>query len=116
MFPYRYEIISQDADDHVQLLIHGAYQQPDVVWQAEIFTLAAYYRYTHPSQPLTKNIKLRQFIDIDNRSNDRPKLSVALNVHKIDKPAILKTVIMINQYRNLRPGKHEYGPEISIST
>lgn len=116
MIPYRYEIIAQDSDEHARLLIYGAWQQPDIVWQAEVFTLQAYYRHQHPGQPLNKNIKIRQFIDVDDRIAELPTLHIGLNVQKIDKPTILKTVVMINQYRRLCPGKHEYGPEITIGT
>ncbi|MDH5370764.1 MAG: hypothetical protein OEW99_12115 [Gammaproteobacteria bacterium] len=56
-----------------------------------------------------KNTNLKQFIDINPITDDILKLTVALNIDAISTPNIQKMMIMINQYKNLSIGRHEYG-------
>lgn len=49
-----------------------------------------------------------QFIEIGSGEGERRELTVGLNLARIDPPAILKTIIMIRNYKRLREGRHEW--------
>jgi hypothetical protein len=51
----------------------------------------------------------RQFIEVTPRDSLNYDLNIGLAVSRIDTAAILKTIVMIRQYKRLRPGRHEFG-------
>jgi hypothetical protein len=42
------------------------------------------------------------------------KIEIGLNLPKIDETTILKTIIMVRQYKRLSHGRHDYGEKISV--
>ena len=95
-----YKIISLEPTlAHIQF--PGKFNNNNVTWDAKIYTLK--------SLATTAKQGLKQFIDITNQDNEKLSISIALNVNKISTPEILKTIIMINNYKNLKVGRHEYG-------
>ena len=57
---------------------------------------------------------LKRFIEIGASGESGTALKIGLNVPRIDTPVIRKTIIMIRQYKNLQPGRHEYGEACSV--
>lgn len=51
----------------------------------------------------------RSYISIGNINADDAEIEVGLPVVSIDTPTIKKTIVMIRQYKRLRPGRHEFG-------
>ena len=51
----------------------------------------------------------RQFIEVTERDSLNYDLDIGLAVSRIDTATILKTIVMIRQYKRLRPGRHEFG-------
>lgn len=49
------------------------------------------------------------FIDIGGAGHHGRLLHVALAIPVVDVPALLRVIIMIRQYRRLRPGRHVFG-------
>jgi len=98
----------------VQIQFPGQFQEHDVVWDAQLLTLESLYQQqlaqgqVKPSTPVT----LRQYIHIHPAAGDRVQITIALNVTQFDEPTILKTMIMIHNYKRLRPGCHEYGEPV----
>ncbi len=96
-----YKLISLETRlAHIQF--PGIFNNKDVIWDTQIHTLKSL-------APTTSKQGLKQFIDITNQDDEILFISIALNVNKISTPEILKTIIMINNYKNLRVGRHEYG-------
>ena len=84
------------------------------VWDCDFITLAA------ESARQTENgagaVALRNFIEIDAPAEQGVPLRVGLCLSRIDTPAIEKMIVMIRNYRRLRPGRHEYGePQAGLS-
>ena len=93
---------------HIQF--PGKLNTSKVIWNAKIQTLQSIAQ----NNPDTG---LRQFIEIpaqepdqeSDQENELQSILIGLNVQLISKPEILKTIIMITNYKNLSLGRHEYG-------
>lgn len=75
----------------------GHFEQQPVVWAAELIALAA------------TNIDFRQFVDISTPNTRGVPITIGLRVSCIDRPTLLKTLIMVRNYKRLRAGRHEFG-------
>lgn len=82
----------------------GVFEQKTVIWDAQLATLAYYFRARPPGVT-----GLRPFIEVDAAGSHGQELRIGLNVAIIDDATIRKTMIMIRQYKLLRRGRHEYG-------
>ena len=100
-----YRLIGTPHDDHVHIRFTGPFRGRQVTWDARIVTLAHAAR----SRPASSTAELRQFIEVGRDNGGTRQLRIGLNVDRIDEPAILKTIIMIRQYKRLQEGRHEYG-------
>ena len=107
-----YKLLERHSADHVELQFNGTLQKRAVVWHAHIHTLRDYCLHellmsqTGIQQPAS--IQAQPFIYI-NIQNNVHSLTAALNLPAIDEAAILRTIIMIRQYKRLQPGRHQYG-------
>ncbi len=99
-----YTPIQQHNTQLAHIKFSGPFQGETVIWDTHFFTLKGYM-----AQENIKNTKLKQFIDIQTAKSGIMKLTIALNIKEINKPSIQKMIIMIKQYKNLSPGRHEYG-------
>ena len=73
----------------------GRFAQRNVVWFASI-------------RCLPSDNGMKQYIDIQARDPDAPRVDIGLPLNNIDEPAILKSILMIRQYKNLGEGRHEF--------
>ncbi len=99
-----YTLIQQFNAQFAHVKFNGFFQGEAVTWDTHFFTLQGYV-----VQENIKDTKLKQFIDIQAAESGIMKLTIALNIKEINKPSIQKMIIMIKQYKNLSPGRHEYG-------
>ncbi len=101
-----YRLISSGLD-FATIEFKGVFQENDVLWHAEIRTLA------YHCHLLNIRTKIRQFIDIpvDKVRFDlsTADLVLGLNLDKINPAAIRSSIILVRQYKNLKPGLHQYG-------
>jgi hypothetical protein len=82
-----------------------------VNWNAHIMTLSWYVK----NRPDCLSDTIKQFIKITpSEENGDFALKIGLATVRIDHPAILKTIIMIQNYKRLRIGRHEYGEPVRI--
>jgi len=100
----QFELLSPlgELDCHVRFT--GTFQGELILWDAYLQTLSYYVRnhaLVHESA--------RQFIEVGEDSPQGRIIRVGLNVPIIDEPVILKSIIMLRQYKLLAPGRHEYG-------
>lgn len=106
-----YRCMEPPARDHAHIRFTGTFQGDEVIWDAVIVTLAHEFRERYPAgERSTTNVSLPQFIEVGATENGMRKLRVGLNVPRIDAATLHKTIIMIRNYKRLRPGRHEYAP------
>jgi len=100
-----YTILEQSSDQRIHFSFMGQFEGVDVIWDAELVTLAYYNRNilgkAHPA--------VRPFIDVGESTKLGRQIVIGLNIPCIDESAVRKTIIMIRQYKLLRSGRHEYG-------
>jgi len=99
-----YTLIQQHNTQLAHIKFSGPFQGETVIWDTHFFTLKGYMM-----QESIKDTQLKQFIDIQPAESGIMRLTIALNIKEINKPSIQKMMIMIKQYKNLSPGRLEYG-------
>lgn len=112
-----YRLQHRYSPEHVEVQFEGLFMQKPVTWHAHIRTLGDYclHELYKSQQPSAGNcIQAQPFIDIDIHDNIH-RLTVALNIPVIDEAAILRTIIMIRQYKRLQAGRHQYGDIATFS-
>lgn len=100
---------------HIQF--RGPFQAKEILWDTHIITLQEIFRQgVAAGHYQGKNtISLSQFIEINEKDTAECVLTVGIDVPAIDVPTVLKTIIMIHNYKRLRLGRHEYGPSRQFS-
>jgi hypothetical protein len=98
-----YVLVGQAGSGRARVRFRGNFEGHSVVWDCHFLTLAA----EAADNPGVGS--LRNFIEIGEAGEHGVALRVGLALTCIDAPAIEKMIIMIRNYRNLRPGRHEYG-------
>ena len=86
------------------------YNKP-VTWQCTLQTLDNHYQSLFASRNVSEaeSIMLKKFIYISEEQSATPKIHIGLDVDCIDEATIRKTIIMVNNYKKLHAGLHEYG-------
>ena len=102
-----YLLINRLSDQQVHVKFIGNFQGQQLVWHAVIRTLHDYYE-SELKKTSDDKFELRQFIDIE-KKDDGYRISLVLNLDKIDEGAIQKSIIMVRNYKRLSLGRHEYG-------
>ena len=92
-------------DDCAQVRFLGRFDKRPVLWDATIMTLGHYHA-KHGSQEIAN--RERQFIEIDDTAGDIRRIRIGLQLDHIDEPVILKTIIMVRNYKRLHTGRHEF--------
>jgi hypothetical protein len=102
----RYNLIAPPDAGQARFTFTGKYQNQEIVWDCTLRTLAHY----HTGQPQSTQPAMRTaFLEIGDATVHGRALCVALDIACIDEPAILRTIIMIRNYKRLQPGRHEFG-------
>ena len=82
------------------------FQNQEIRWDTTLITLAHY----HAEQPGSAQPTVRTaFLEIGGETAHGRAIRVALDIPVIDEAAILRTIIMIRNYKRLHPGRHEFG-------
>jgi predicted Rossmann-fold nucleotide-binding protein len=95
--PFR--LISDRDPDHIELEFPGTYQGRDVIWHARVIRLP------RPEPPQTE---CQQYIDITDNNGVTVPIQIGLCVAELDTPALRKTVIMVQNFKRLQPGRHRF--------
>lgn len=86
--------------DRAHFTFTGSFQGVTILWNA---TLRPADRAAAPAAGTASSI------DIGEMTAAGRTLTVTLDIPAVDEPAILRTIIMIRQYKRLHPGRHEFG-------
>jgi hypothetical protein len=101
-------LLGELQDQRARLRFSGRFEAAEVVWDCEFVTLQSEQR-RHTGAPRAEPDRLRSFIDIGAPGEQGVPLRVGLDLVRIDRPAILKMIVMIRNYKRLRRGRHEFG-------
>ncbi len=89
---------ARPGPDRARIRFIGRFEGEPVVWKAQLRALAA-------------EAGLPQYLEIGPAEADGRPIEIGLAVPAIDECVMLKTVIMVRNYRRLRVGRHEFaGP------
>lgn len=108
-----YELLSTLPGPFAHFRFTGVFEQKTTIWDASIYSLDAYYK--NNASAITSHTIRRPFIEVGELTQQGRRIIIGLALDKIEQSTIIKTMIMIRQYKRLRAGKHEFG-ETSIAT
>lgn len=101
-----YSLLAVPGAEQARFTFSGRFEDQELIWDATLLTLARY----HAEQPDAGQSVLRSaFLEIGGETAHGRAIRVTLDIPVIDQAAILRTIIMIRQYKRLRPGRHEFG-------
>jgi hypothetical protein len=90
-----YQLIDRTGDGQVHIRFSGNFAGTDILWDATI-------------QAQGKDHPGAQYIDIATTGHPLRRILIGLNVDRLDRATLLKTIIMIRKYRRLHCGRHEF--------
>jgi hypothetical protein len=99
-----YELLTPLDRAHCRFRFSGPFQGGQIIWDAYLQTLA-YYVSTHDKD----SRGVRQFIEVGEAGEYGRVIHIGLYLPVVDHPSILKTLVMIRQYKRLAPGRREFG-------
>ncbi|RTZ60269.1 MAG: hypothetical protein DSZ32_03965 [Gammaproteobacteria bacterium] len=101
-----YQIVERISPAHVRVRFAGAFEQPEVNWQADIMSLEN-YRFSHagfaPEHGERTALMVAGDLDADPR-----RILVALPFAEITRREIMQTVVMLRNYRRMREGLRQW--------
>ena len=114
---YDYTALSPLGGQTAHIQFRGPFQGQEVLWDTHLITLQEFHRQNMAAGKYTakSTISLSQFIEINEKGSGEFTLTVGIDAPAIDTPTVLKTIIMIHNYKRLRYGRHEYGPSRQFS-
>ena len=99
-----FELVTALGQEFCHIRFSGPFQGEPIIWDAYLQTLSYYVsKHSLQDQPT------RQFIEVGDSGEAGRLIHLGLNLPKIDEPVILKSLIMVRQYKRLSPGRHEFG-------
>ena len=106
------ENLTRLDDGYVRFRFRGNFEGKEIVWDAHLYTLAYYVykvaKFSRPAPPI------QQFIHVGGMGKKGRRIEIGLNLPEIDNGAVMKTMIMIRQYKRLVAGRHDYGETVQI--
>ncbi len=102
----QYEALEPLGGQTSRIRFTGKLQGTTVVWEVRLMTLRHYYQ-TLPMAERSRGI--RHFIEVAPLTDGVSSATIGLNLSRLDEPAVLKTIIMLRQWKRLKPGRHYYG-------
>lgn len=114
---FNFKALSPLGGQTAHIQFKGPFQGEEVLWDTHLITLQEIYRQgIATGKFLAKDrISLSQFIEINEKDTAKVALTIGVDVPVIDTPTVLKTIIMIHNYKRLRYGRLEYGPSRQFS-
>ena len=92
-------------DDSAQIRFIGNFAGRPVIWEATIIALEHRQATDRPGESPDSS---KQFIEVEDTSDDVRHIRIGLQLHSIDEQLISKTIIMIRKYKRLQTGRHVF--------
>ncbi len=93
--PDGFVMLEPAGDERLAFAFVGPLHGKEVIWHCEL-------------RKLTRG---PNYIEIAAEQGTTIPLRIGLKLPALDRAAILKTLIMIRNYKRLRPGRHEFGAD-----
>jgi len=101
-----YSLLAAPGAEQARFVFSGNFQGEPIIWDATLLTLARY----HADEPETGQSVVRSaFMEIGGKTAHGRAIRVVLDIPLIDEVAILRTIIMVRNYKRLHSGRHEFG-------
>jgi len=102
----RYHLLAPPNAVQARFAFTGVYENLEVVWDTTLLTLTHYQAEQAVSlQPVQHSA----FLEVGDETTHGRAIRVVLDIPHVDEPAILRTIIMVRNYKRLRFGRHEFG-------
>ncbi len=102
----RYTLLAVPDSGQAHFMFSGRFQNREIVWDASLLTLARY----HTEQPAASQPVVRSaFLEVGSAGTHGHAIRIVLDIAEIDEPAILRSIIMVRNYKRLHSGRHEFG-------
>jgi hypothetical protein len=101
----QFTLIEPALPSRTRFSFAGPFEGQETVWDATLLTLEAH----HATEPPTDRMQRRSFIEIGPATAAGRVVRIVLDVAAIDEGVILRTIIMMRQYKRLHAGRHEFG-------
>jgi hypothetical protein len=101
-------LLGELQDHRARVRFSGRFEAAEVVWDCEFVTLQSEWQ-RQAGRSRDEVDRLSSFIDIGAPAEWGVPVRVGLDVARIDRPAILKMMVMMRNYKRLRRGRHEFG-------
>jgi len=89
----RYTLLEPLRAERARFSFSGPFENREIRWDATLVALASG----------------RSYIDIGAEAGGRRIVQIGLAVPVIDAAVVLRTIVMLRQYKQLRAGRHEFG-------
>lgn len=89
----RYTLLEPLRPDRARFSFSGPFENREILWDATLVALAVG----------------RSYIEIGAKTVGGRAVHVGLAIPAIDPAAVLRTIVMLRQYKRLRTGRHEFG-------
>lgn len=101
-----YSLLATPDAEQARFAFSGSFENEQIIWDATLLTLTRYHEIQPDAgQPVTRSA----FLEIGGNTAHGRAMRVALDIALIDEAAILRTIVMIRNYKRLRPGRHDFG-------
>lgn len=106
-----YQLIEPISTDQASFWFLGPFEGREIVWEATLMTLDHYVRLGCENGRYTagETLQLQQFIEISDEAIEPLPILIVHNIPFVDSGRIMKTIIMIQNYKRLHRGPHAYG-------
>lgn len=101
----RYTLLEPPTPNRARFTFTGPFESAEVIWDATLLALPGSLSLDAES---AAHAPRPDYIDVGEPGEFGRRLVVALTVPAIDDAVILRTIIMIRQYRRLHRGRHDF--------
>ncbi|MDH5182622.1 MAG: hypothetical protein OEX12_01910 [Gammaproteobacteria bacterium] len=116
--PPDYHLIQPIQAQLARFSFHGIFQDRPIQWQAELLTLSHYYELGLNEGLYAPNqtVSLQQFIEISLPDIEPLPIRIVHAIPEVNQASMLKTIIMVRNYKRLHRGRHTYGAYFEFGT
>lgn len=95
----RYRLLEPPTATRARFRFEGPFENRNIIWDAELLALGA----------IPASGERRAYLEIGPGDPDTTPIEIGLDVAALDDAVILRTIIMIRQYKRLRRGRMAFG-------
>lgn len=107
-----FQLLSPFQKGYLQARFIGSFEGEKIVWDAHLYTLTYYLR--EIKKQTAEPLQGRAFIDVGDLNEFGRRIEIGLHLPYIDEPCLIKTMVMVRQYKRLKYGRHEFGEQLAV--